>query len=326
MDFDGGDAGGGGDAGAGGGAAVGGAAAALFDGGQGGGGDADPGAGGGASGEQGAGAGASEQGGQDPDWYARLNAQPGEGEKASNFDYVKAKGFKDLDGLVKSAREAERALHESGRVKVPGEGASAEEIATFHKAIGVPEDAKGYEFKLPENAGGLQLDTEFIGKLGELGIKEGLPKAGFETAVNAYIQDQVDKHLAAVSRLDQEAADKFKEWGANADRMKAEALAATRALGLSRDDIAAIQSSLGAGRVLDVLQKIGGGIAEDVLTTGGTGRFGITAAEAQAEIDAIKADPDKSAAVAKPGSAEQVRWNRLLEVVADEANRKPRGG
>src|SRR5690349_19557991 len=108
------------------------------------GGDAGAGAEGGAGGADGGDAGAG-----DPEFYAALSGEAGEGETASNRDYVKAKGFKDLDGLVKAYRSAEKGLHDSGRVKVPGEGASEAEIAEFHKAIGVPDDPKGYTVPEP---------------------------------------------------------------------------------------------------------------------------------------------------------------------------------
>lgn len=57
------------------------------------------------------------------------------------FDYAKiAKSLKETKSLV------------GRKLGVPGEGSSDEERAEFYKALGVPDNAEGYEFKLPEDA------------------------------------------------------------------------------------------------------------------------------------------------------------------------------
>ncbi len=84
-----------------------GAAGAAQDGGAGG---ATGGAGDGGQGGEGGGA---------PDWFANVSDKMGDGETASNRDWLGSLGIKDLDGLVKVARDNQRAVRESGRVKVP---------------------------------------------------------------------------------------------------------------------------------------------------------------------------------------------------------------
>lgn len=312
---------------------AGGAAALLGDGASGG----DGGAGGGADlgtgqqGDGGQGGGAGEGGGDNgggtggdggqgadlPEWAQGLSGDGGEGDVPSNRDWVKAKGFKDLDGVVKSLRDTERALRDSGRIKVPGEGAGAEEVAAFRKAIGVPDSADGYQVTLPETNGGLELNGELIGKLAQIAHSAGAPKEAFEALANAYVEHQVTEHLAEVQRQDQLAQAKLSEWGSNKDARLADCQAAQRALGIDRVMVAQLQSAWGADKTLDFLAKIGGGIAEDTLITGGTGRFGVSPAEAQREIDAIKADPERAAKVSQPGSPEAMRWKQLIAVVAN---------
>ncbi|CAD7335167.1 hypothetical protein FIM10_01845 [Sphingomonadales bacterium 56] len=307
---------------------AGGAAGLLGDGGTGGdggaGGAADPNAqqqGDGGQGGAGEGGGDGGQGGGDgadlPEWAKGLSGDGGENDAPSNRDWVKAKGFKDLDGVVKSLRDTERALRDSGRVKVPGDSAGAEELAAFHKAIGVPDDAKGYEVSLPETNGGLELNTDLIGKLAEIAHAAGTPKAAFEQLANAYVEHQVTEHLAEVQKQDELAQAKLKEWGSDKDARLADCQAAQRALGIDRVMVAQLQSAWGADKTLDFLAKIGGGIAEDTLITGGTGRFGVTAAEAQRELDAIKNDPARASKASVPGTSDNLRWKQLLNVVAN---------
>lgn len=257
-----------------------------------------------------------------PEWAKGLSGDGGEADAPSNQDWVKSKSFKDLDGLVKAYRDTERALRDGGRVKVPGEGAGTEEVAAYHKAIGVPDDAKGYEVAMPETTGGLELNSALIGTLAEIAHKAGVPKAGFEALANAFVQQQVDDHLSSVAAQDAEASAKLKEWGGQKDAKLADCQAAMRGLGLDRVAVAQLQQAWGSGKALDFLAKIGGGIAEDTLITGGTGRFGISAAEAQKELDAIKSDKAKGAAVMIAGSPEQARYRSLLAVVTAERERQ----
>jgi len=65
-----------------------------------------------------------------------------------------------------------------GYVRVPGEDAKPEDLAAFHKALGVPEDPAGYGFdqvKLPE---GVELDAQRVAALAPVMQKMGItPKA-----------------------------------------------------------------------------------------------------------------------------------------------------
>lgn len=307
---------------------VGGAAALLGgggDGGNGGGVDGgDGGAGGGAAIETqgGNGGGDGGAGAVDPDWYASLSADTGEGETASHRDYIKAKGFKDLDGLVKAYRFAEKGLHDSGRVKVPGDGATAEDVASFRSAIGVPENAEGYEVKLPETSGGLELNGDLIGKLAGIAHEAGTPKAAFETIANAFVAHQVEEHIAEVKRQDDLTQKVLGEWGADKDAKLADCQAAMRGLGLDHSKVAQLQAAWGSDEALKFLAKIGGGMAEDTLITGGTGRFGVSASEAQAEINRLKADQSMMDKIMTPGTPERQRWDRLNDVVEAEAKKR----
>lgn len=272
-----------------------------------------------AGGDQGGGDGGA--GVVDPDWYASLSAETGEGETASHRDWIKAKGFKDLDGVVKSMRDTEKALRDGGRIKVPGEGASAEDVAAFNKAIGVPDTAEGYQVTLPETNGGLELDNDMIGKLAGIAHQAGLPKAGFEAVVNAYVAHQVEEHIAEVRRQDDLTQAKIAEWGADKDAKLADCQAAMRGLNIDRTMIAQLQNAWGSDKALDFLAKIGGGIAEDRLITGGSGRFGVSAAEAQNEINRMKADPAMLEKIMQPNSPERQRWDRLNDMI-DTENRR----
>lgn len=324
ADFEGGEGGNGGGQG---GAAdiTGGAGAGGGDGGQGG-----TGGSGGAGGE--GGGGQSGAGDADPDWFAQLSADAADDKDPSNRDWVKALGVKDLDGLTKIARDNQKALRDSGRVKVPGEGAPADEIAAFHKAIGVPEDVKGYALdpianpgfnpeaaEGPDNLKDLPLNTALIDRLSAAAHKAGMPAEAFKSTVGEFIKAQLEEADATRTEHDAEATAQLKEWGADATAKLAQVDAAAKAWGLDKAQMQALRAAWGPKVALQKLAQLGENVGEGsgaLLPGGGPERFAASAESAQKEIDAIKADPDRAKKVLVKGSAEEAQWNRLLGTVA----------
>lgn len=299
------------------------AAAAGGDGGSGDGGAGGPGASvGEATGGDGTGAGDGAGGSPAPDWFANVSDKASEGETASNRDWLASLGIKDVDGLVKVARDNQRALRESGRVKVPGDGAKPEEVAAFRSAIGVPDAVDGYEVKGPD---GVQLNDALIGSLRESALKHGAPKGVFEGLVSDFIQLQIDEAAIEAKRQDGLAAEWVKGLGVKADEQIAHVNTAARSLGLSKTDMAGLRTGLGADRALGLLAKLGAGMAEDVMITGGSNRFGVTGAEAQTELDRLKSDKEFMARVMDPKSAERSRWDRLNKTAAEYQAAKEQG-
>lgn len=257
----------------------------------------------------------------DADWLERFSADSGEADTPSNRDWLKAKGFKSLDDVVKAHRAAEKAIHDKGGIKLPGEGAAPEEIAAFHKAIGVPDDAKGYEIKGPD---GVRLNEPLLARLSEAAHKNGIPKAAFEGVVSDFINAQLDEAAQAEAKQKASIDAALKEWGANSNAKLAHVNAAARALELNGDQLAGLKNALG-GDALKILARIGEGMAEDALLGGeGKRRFGVTGAEAQAELDKLKLDPEFQKRVLVKGSPEKARWDRLLEAVAAHEAAKER--
>lgn len=284
---------------------------------------ADPPAGG--AGDPPAGDPPAGDGGPDPDWYSSLSADA-DGEKPSLRDWAKAAGVKDLDGLAKIARDNQAALRESGRIKVPGEGAKPEEVAEFRKAIGVPEDAKGYAVTAPKDEAGndLPLNDDLIGRMAESALKHGAPKAVFEGLIADFIQAQMDETATFDTEQQRIANETVKAWGAERDAKLAAIDNAARALGLDRTKMVSLRNALGADFALKMMAKLGEGMAEDVMLTGGKGRFGVTGAEAKQEIARLKADPDFQKKLYAGDPSATARWNRLNEAEAafEDAQRR----
>jgi hypothetical protein len=296
------------------------------------GGEQGGGAGGGAEGQGGegqGGAGGEAAGGPDPDWYQQVSADTSEGEKASLRDWVKSLGVKDLTGLAKVARDNQAALRESGRIKVPGEGASAEEVSGFRKAIGVPDTAEGYTLPEVKDEAGkvIELDKGLLGKLVPDAHALGVPKAAFEGLVSKFVEHQQAEFADFEAQKKSEAQEWFKKQGDQGNAKLAAVDAAGRALGLSSEEMITMRNALGGGRAMEIMARLGEGMAEDVMLTGGKGRFGVTGREAQAELDTMKSkvrtDPVFAQAVRTKGSPENLRWNRLNDQAAAHAGEQP---
>lgn len=258
------------------------------------------------------------QGGADPDWWGTLSADGGDADNPSNRDWIKARGTKTMDDLVKNARDAQRALRDSGRIKVPGEGASEAEVAEFKKAIGVPDDAKGYAIVAPKDEAGndIELDANLLDAITASGLKHGAPKGVLEGVVNDFVQAQ----LAQAAEFDAEqrniAAGVVKGWGAESTEKLAAVDRAGAALGLTGTDMVAVRNALGAEKALNMFAKLGTGMAEDIMLTGGRGRFGVTGAEAVAELTKLKTDTEFQAKLSAGDAAAVARWNRLNDAEA----------
>ncbi|WP_324694591.1 hypothetical protein [Novosphingobium sp. RL4] len=286
---------------------------------------------GGATAADGGQGGADPSLGADPDWWGGLSADA-DGETASHRDWVKSTGVKDLNGLVKVARDNQAALRDSGRVKVPGDGASAEEIASFHRAIGVPEAVDGYSLPEVKDARGdvIPLDQGLLGKLLPKALEVGVPAPAMNGLVAEYVRLQMDEAAQFDADLKSSAEAWVKAQGPQAKAKEVAINGAIRALGLYSNDLVAIRNAMaaasidqggtaadGVSRALDMFSRLGEGLAEDtIINPGGAGRFGVNGREAQGELDAMKvkagSDPVFAKAVGTPGTPENARWNRLL--------------
>ncbi|WP_374651645.1 hypothetical protein [Rhizorhabdus sp.] len=306
----------------------GGAAALFADGGGGGGGGGDTAAGGGAADSVAAGGGddsVNGGGGADfvlPEWAKGLSADSADAETLSDQKWLENKKYADVPALVKAHRALESQLGAGNRIAIPKEGDAPEKFEAYYKAIGRPDSVEGYTIELPEGA---NLDETLFGSFREAAFKANAPASVVAEIGKWFVEQQLDANAAIVAERDRDADAKLKEWGGAKDQNLAYCTRAMSALGLTQADIAGIQQGFGAGRTLDLLQKLGAGMAEDVLITGGSRqRFGITGAEAQAELTRLEGDKEfRDKLYAKDPTAVQ-RRQRLIDAIAADKDARDR--
>lgn len=114
---------------------------------------------------------------------AANDANPFDGlQDEGSREWVAKSGVKDIDSLVKNAREAEKLIGRS--VQMPGDDASDEDWTAFYEKVNqrvLPKDASGYEFKLPD------------------GVPETMPyDSGFAEQFRGFVhENKVPPHVAS---------------------------------------------------------------------------------------------------------------------------------
>lgn len=135
--------------------------------------------------------------------------------------------FADPASARKSWREAEKRLSEGGRIKIPGEGASDEELTEWRKALGVAESPDKYEIKVQPPAGYEVTDSD-KGVLSRLQTKlhDAVSKGAkapdlMNIATEFYFEEAVSAGNAAEEAAADAAADAEAElreaWGSKFD-------------------------------------------------------------------------------------------------------------
>lgn len=285
--------------------------------------------------EGGAGAGGGTAAGSDggTPWYATLSDKPAEGQSLSDKAWLENKKYSDVGALVKATRELESRFLAGDKIVMPKEGDPPEAHETFFKAIGRPDNAEGYEIKLPE---GRELDEGFAAKMREVAFKAGVPAQMFGPMAEAFNQHMIEVEqnlMAQRAQAKSEGLAKIRtEWGNNFDAHLQQANQAMRMLGLDKESIAGIEDGLeekfpgeGTMRTLKLLQKLGSGMGEDSLIDPANPKvFGVTPAAAREELKNMNKQPgiiDKL----KSDPALKARREMLTQIVAAEEERQKRG-
>jgi hypothetical protein len=181
-----------------------------------GGGDGGDGGDGGGDGGSGDGDGNSGDGGGDGDGGS------GDGDGGDNWrsgiadpELKKvADRFTDPTAVVKAVRDLQK--QQGNSIRIPGKNATPEEVAAYHKQIGVPEDGAGYEFPTPE---GMTLNDAQKAEREQWGkdFKDaGLTKAQGDALIAKYYENEVAKAQAEIDAdedfVEETMAELRKQW------------------------------------------------------------------------------------------------------------------
>ncbi len=228
-----------------------------------------------------------------------------------NPDLLRAEVMNGIDSpeaLIERAIKLDGQLKAEGRVKIPGEGATPEEVAAFRKAIGVPDEgtASAYDFKDPgfDPNSGVTFDQGMSDWAAKVFHEAGVPKSmakGIFDAWNQKITADVAAENERVANMGRETeAALRREFGQTYETAMGEMRQAVRAIfGDAAGDIEAMLSMPAVGNdpkimrgLMNLRKFYAEAKGEEAFKRPATGpsSLGLTPAEAKAQIDAITRD------------------------------------
>ncbi len=147
---------------------------------------------------------------------AATTTEPAWREQIVDADMKKiAERFNSPNDLVKSFKETRDALTQS--VRVPDEKATPEDKAKFFKAIGVPEDVKGYKITAPEGIEMTEADNTILAAVLPVALSSGIPAKAMNEFVGKFLEVSREFQNQAVKKMtefgQQSEASLKKEWG-----------------------------------------------------------------------------------------------------------------
>lgn len=176
-----------------------------------------------------------ENGSFKSDWYKNLPSELKEAEKT-----LSSKGWKNPEDILKSYISLEKYSSKKleGYVKLPGEGASEEEILKFKESLGVPKDPKDYGFEKPE--GVENWDENFANSFAEFAHKNNISKEAAKGLVELYNGkiNEISSKAEDFYKVQQEEQIKElrSEFGNDFDKKVKDAIKAADYLGIDRND------------------------------------------------------------------------------------------
>jgi len=225
---------------------------------------------------------------------------------AADAAYVQNKGWQGVGDLYKSYRAAEKMIGRdpNSLLVMP----RADDPTGFRETmtkLGMPAEAAKYDFgKFPE---GFTPDEKVIGWAKEAFHAAGLTNKQAQDVIAANVRFTAERNAAQEQEYNiRVTADKQnlqREWGGGFERMMNSAKVAARSLGLTGEDVDALEQARGYAGTMKFLAELGKKLSEDTFHTGdrdnGGQRFSdtMTPQEATVEWEKMKMDPNTQKAL-----------------------------
>lgn len=289
----------------------------------------DGGGGGGAAGAaaaaaSAAAAAAAAAAGAAPAWHTGIDAD--------TVGFWQNKGFKVDDPkelastLTKSYRELERHIGAPPDqiIRLPKKDAPEADIRAFRERLGMPKEAKDYDFTAVKDAAGNPIAQDLADDLRAAAHRAGLTKEA-ATEMAAATQRRLDAAQARAKTLNdgklaEETAKLKADWGNDFDFNRLKAMEGARRLGITPEAVELLEKQIGYSAVMNAMRKIGVGTSEDnfIERGGGSGGTPTTASGALSRLNELKADKAWSAKLMAKDTATVREWQTLEAQAAGE--------
>lgn len=188
---------------------------------------------------------------------------------ATLVGFVQSKGWDKLDpaaaaiAAVQSYQEAQKFIGQApDRLAVlPKDASDTEAWTNLRSKLGVPADAKDYDFSGVKLADGNAPSEDVLSWARQTAHALNLPKDAAPEFVNAILKRELDTAAAKAAdlsaRADLEKAELAKNWGANMDANKFLARRGAEKLGLDPEMVDLIEGQAGYAKTMEAFRKVG---------------------------------------------------------------------
>jgi hypothetical protein len=179
--------------------------------------------------------------------------------------------------VTKQARELQKhfGVPADQLLRLPKDASDEAGWKGVYSRLGVPAEAKDYDFAAVKRADGADLDPALSDALRASLHKARVGKDAAPEVVKAVVKSLDDSAAAAAAdktaKLNAEKAELAKLWGQNADMNRLQAMQAVKRLGVAPEVVAKLEGELGYAGVMEMFRKIGAGTSEDSFIQGDKG-------------------------------------------------------
>lgn len=274
--------------------------------------------------------GAQGGGGVDPAAAAAGGAAPWYGTPdAETVGFLQNRGWDKLPAdqaalqAVKSYREAEKHIGAppDQLLRMPKDAADAEGWKRVYAKLGVPETKDKYDFTGITLADKTPLADKYVGPLRDLSevlhLNTDSAKALAQGVAKLFDADKAADQAEYDVKLSGEKDVLKKNWGANAGANKIVAENAALKLGVTAEELASLEKTVGYARTMEMFRNIGARIGEDqfVRSDGPAGGV-MTREQAEATLKSLENDQLWVAKFNQNDTATVQQWHNLTKLIS----------
>lgn len=250
---------------------------------------------------------------------------------ADTLGYMQTRGLDKMTpdkaalASIQAHREAEKLIGapQDQLLRVPKDLSDVEGWNKVHTKLGVPADAKEYDFTAIKNKAGETLDPGVTEVMRGLVAELKIPKASASLLVQKIV-DLADKSAGEQAALDagalaQEQDKLSQNWGTNAGANKVVAENAMRALGVTEEHQEALKGTIGYAATMEMFRNIGARMGESSFVGGGGADaakgLAMSREAAQYQLDALQNDSAWVGRFSNGGAVEAKQFHDLTRMV-----------
>lgn len=194
-----------------------------------------------------------------------------------------------------------------------------------YQRLGVPAEAKDYDFAGVKRADGKDVDPALSDMLRTALLAARVPKdrgADVLKAVVKSLDDAKTQETAVLAgKIAEEKATLAKNWGPNFDFNHLKAMEGVRRSGMTREGVQAMENAVGYAAVMEHFRRIGASTSEDVWREGDgpSGGTPTTLEGAQARLDELTANKDWGKRLRAQDPATVAEYRALTSQIAAAA-------